>query len=145
MSTESTIKDLVQTLEDGRKGFADAAAKLADDGNTQLATEFTQFAEQRQRFSSELRTVAASAGVEFDEDGSVAGALHRGWIALKDALTGDDPDAIVNAAETGEEHAVSEYEKALDRGELPSDVAMLVKRQAEEIRTVRDRLAALTA
>ena len=144
MSTESTIQDLVQTLEDGRKGFADAADKLADDGNTQLADEFRQFAEQRQRFSSELRTVATGAGVTIDEDGSIAGALHRGWISLKDALTGDDAQAIAAAAKSGEEHAVSEYEKALD-GELPGEVATLVKRQAEEIRTVRDRVAALAA
>lgn len=145
MSTESTIKDLVQTLEDGRKGFADAADKLATDGNAQLAGEFQQFAEQRQRFSAELRTVATANGVVLEEDGSIAGAVHRGWIALKDALTGDDATAIAAAAKSGEDHAVSEYEKALDGDSLPSDVSTLVKRQAEEIRTVRDRVAALAA
>lgn len=145
MSTESTIKDLVQTLEDGRKGFADAAKKLADDGNTELAAEFHRFAQQRQQFSAELRTAAHTHGIQFDEEGSIAGALHRGWIALKDAMTGDDPAAIVNAALTGEDHAVSEYDEALGGGSLPSDVSTLVKRQAEEIRTVRDRVATLAS
>lgn len=141
MSTESTIKDLVQTLEDGRKGFTEAADRLATDGDAALAGEFSDFAAQRERFSAELRTAAASHGIVFDEDGSLAGALHRGWISLKDAVTGDDPDAVVNAAVTGEDHAVREYDKALDGGSLPGELAMLVKRQAEEIRQVRDRLA----
>ena len=139
----NTIKDLVQTLEDGRKGFSDAADKLADDGNAALASRFQSFAEQRQRFSAELRTAATEAGEPLDEDGSIAGALHRGWISLKDALTGDDADSIVAAAETGENHAVKEYEKALEDDDLPPAVRGVVQRQANEIRSVRDEVASI--
>lgn len=144
MSTKSVIKDLVQTLEDGRKGFSDAADKLAEDGNAALASRFQAFAEQRQRFSAELRTAANKMGVQLDEDGSIAGALHRGWIGLKDALTGDDADSIVSAAETGENHAVEEYEKALEDDDLPADIAPTVRRQADEIRSVRDEVSTLS-
>lgn len=139
----NVIKDLVQTLEDGRKGFSDAADKLADDGNAALARRFREYAEQRQRFSAELRSAAIDAGLDVHEEGSVAGALHRGWIGLKDALTGSDADVIVNAAQTGEDHAVEEYEKALDDGDLPAGMAETVRRQAEEIRSVRDEVAAM--
>lgn len=142
MSVETTVKDLIQTLEDGRKGFADASDRLAEDGNAQLAGRFREFSDQRLRFAAELRETSRRAGVTTDDDGSLAGALHRGWIKLKDALTGDDPDAVVNAAVTGEDHAVSEFEKALD-GELPAELDMVVKQQLTQIRAVRDELQAI--
>lgn len=145
MSTNAVIKDLVQTLEDGRKGFTDAAGRLADDGRADLARRFEQFAEQRERFSAELRAACADAGVSIEEDGSIGGALHRGWIGLKDALTGDDAEAVVTAAETGEEHAVKEYDKALEDDDLPETLAETVRRQAAEIRSARDEVAALSS
>lgn len=139
------IKDLVQTLEDGRKGFADAADKLADDGRANLAETFRGYSRQRAEFAQQLRAAAAEARSDFDEDGSIAGALHRGWISLKDALTGDDVDAIINAAITGEEHAVDEFEDALADDDLPTTLSSTVSRQAENIRQVRDRLRQLSA
>ena len=39
MSNDAAVtKDLIQTLEDGREGFATGAEKLAADGETDLAT-----------------------------------------------------------------------------------------------------------
>lgn len=143
MSNHSVIKDLVQTLEDGRKGFADAADSLADDGNTQLAEQFRSYSQQRAEFAEELRTAATEAGESIDEDGSIAGALHRGWISMKDALTGDSAEAVVKAAESGEEHAVSEYEDALEDDDLDASVRTLVERQAGEIRSAHQRLKEL--
>ena len=145
MSTKSVITDLVQTLEDGRKGFADAAKKLADDGNQQLATTFERFATQRQELSTELRRVAAQQGISLDESGSIAGSLHRGWIGLKDALTGDSAESIVSAAKSGEDHAVSEYDKALDDDDLPADVRTTVSDQRTTIRSTRDSLESMTS
>lgn len=143
MSNHSTIKDLVQTLEDGRKGYADAADSLADDGNAQLAEQFREYAQQRAQFADELRTAATKTGESIDEDGSIAGALHRGWISMKDALTGDSAEAVVKAAESGEEHAVSEYDKALEDDDLEADVRTLVKRQRDQIHAARQRLQEL--
>ena len=143
MSNHSVIKDLVQTLEDGRKGFGDAADSLADDGNTQLADQFRGYAQQRAKFADELRTAATEAGESIDEDGSIAGALHRGWISMKDALTGDSAEAVVKAAESGEEHAVKEYDKALEDDDLDASVRTLVERQRDEIRTAHQRVQEL--
>ena len=69
----------------------------------------TRFAEQRREFSAELRGMAETYGDAIDEGGSAAAAVHRGWIALKDALTGADPKPVLRAALQGEEHAISEY------------------------------------
>lgn len=144
MTATAILEDLVETLEDGAKGFEQAADLLADgEGATSLATEMRNFAEQRRRFSAELRELAAQNGGEIAEDGSAGGAIHRAWMALKDGATGADAGAILAAAETGEDHAVSEYEKALGRHDLTDEVQDVVSRQASEIQRVHDRVKEL--
>ncbi len=142
MSTDARCaKELVETLEDGRKGFEQVAEKLKDSSTPQVAAEMTRFAEQRRQFSTELRGMAESYGDVIDETGSAAAALHRGWIALKDALTGADPQPMLRAAVQGEEHAISEYEKALEDDLSPS-LREVVIRQLDQIRSARDEVKA---
>lgn len=138
------IEDLVVTLEDGKKGFAEAAARLADAGRTDLAERFRFFSSQREQFSAELREVSASHGDFVEEEGSVGGAVHRAWINFKDAVSMDSAEAILGAAETGEDHAVNEYKDALEQ-DLTPDVRVVVDRQAlvvqaahDEVRRLRD-------
>ncbi len=139
----SVIKDLIETVEDGRKGFDKTANRLREDGYPELASQMVEFSEQRARFSSELRSAAATAGIQIDEDGSLAGALHRGWLTLADALTGDDPKAVLSAAEAGEDHAVDDYESALEDDDLPGELRALVTRQAAEVKQAHDQVRAL--
>jgi len=141
--TTSVLEDLFETVENGRKGFAEAAEKLEDDGHNELAAEMRELSSERARISDELRTLAAAEGVELDGDeGTAAGAMHRAWMALKDALTGDDPHAVLAAAEQGEDHAVSEYESALAES-LPEPIRSVISRQANDIRAAHDRVRAL--
>lgn len=132
------LEDLVETLEDGRKGFGQAADKLEGDDRNELAAKLRGYADQRGQFSAEIRRVAADAGFTISEDGSIGGALHRGWIALADALTGDDPHAVLAAAEAGEDHAVEQYRDALNTGELSGEIRTVVSRQYEEVKKAHD-------
>jgi uncharacterized protein (TIGR02284 family) len=136
----NVIKDLVETLEDGKEGFSKTAEKLRGDGHTDLANRMMEFSEQRSRFAGELRTYATKAGEEIDESGSAAGALHRGWISLKDALTGDDAHAVLAAAESGEDHAVEEYKDALNEQDIDADLRELISRQAAEVKSAHDEV-----
>ena len=61
----------------------------------------------------ELQQIAATYGDQIDDSGSVAAKAHRGWMAVKDAIAGSDPSGVLDAAEQGEDHAVSEFDKAL--------------------------------
>ena len=141
-NVDRVLKDLIETLEDGKKGFAQTAEKLSDSERSDLAGRMNDLASQRAEFSSELRTLASSLGIEMDESGSIAGDLHRGWMALKDALTGDDAHAVLAAAETGEDHAKREYTKALDQ-DLPENVRSVIARQASAIAAAHDEVRAL--
>lgn len=145
MSTDARVtKDLMQTLKDGEDGFAKAADKVGDSAQDATASTLRQFSGQRAQFYAELDRLAQAYGDDVDDGGSVAGAVHRGWISLKDALTGDSPKAVLEAALTGEDHAVKEYEDALGK-DLSPDLRTVVERQFGEIRHARDTVENLAS
>ena len=135
-------KELVETLKDGERGFAAAAEKLRDCEHPNWATTLQRFSEQRAGFWREIVDMGHAYGDDVDESGTVAAAVHRGWIALKDALTGDDAEAVLKAALTGEDHAVSEYEDAL-KMDLSAGFREVVVRQQAAVVTARDEVKAL--
>lgn len=135
-------KELVETLKDGERGFAEAADKLRDGEHPEWATTLQRFSEQRAGFWREIVDMGHAYGDDVDESGTVAAAVHRGWIALKDALTGDDAEAVLKAALTGEDHAVSEYEDAL-KTDLSAGFREVVVRQQAAVVAARDEVKAL--
>ena len=142
VSVDATVtKDLIETLEDGREGFAQGAEKL-DDSDRELAAIFRRFSAQRASFRTELQDLARSYGDRIDESGSVAATLHRGWMSLKDALTGSSPSGVLDAAEQGEDHAVKEYDKALS-SELSPELRAVVERQSADVRAAHDEVRSL--
>ena len=143
MSDDSQVaKELVETLKDGERGFARAAEKLRDGDHSELATKLQGFSEQRAGFCRDIVALGHEYGEDVDESGTLAAAAHRGWISLKDALTGDDPTAVLKAASTGEDHAVSEYEKALEQ-DLSAGFRDLVTKQRAAVVAARDEVKAL--
>jgi uncharacterized protein (TIGR02284 family) len=139
---EKVAKDLVETLKDGERGFASAAEKLRDSDRAEWATTLQRLAEQRAGFRREIVEMGHEYGDDVDESGSVAASLHRGWISLKDALTGDDAGSVLGAAVTGEDHAVSEYEKA-EKQDLSAGFRDVVSRQRVAVVAARDEVKAL--
>ena len=143
MSTDAAVtKDLVQTLEDGKEGFAKGAVKLDDTKSPELAATFRKYSDQRSEFATELQTMAKEYGDHIEESGSVAAAVHRGWLSLKDALAGSSPKGVLEAAEKGEDHAVKEYEKAL-QADLSPALRTVVERQFAEVKAAHDAVSSL--
>lgn len=141
MSTDEQIaRDLIETLEDGKKGFADAADKLAESNRPDLVSTFRKYSSQRGDFAAELKNMAGQHGDKIMESGSAAGALHRGWMAVKDALSGSDPEGVLDAAEQGEDHAVAEYERALDNMEISIDLRNVIERQYAAVQAAHDEV-----
>ncbi len=83
-SDEKIAKKLIQTLETGKLGFMTAAEKLEAD-QPAVAAAFRQFSQERAAMSVELSSIATAYGDDIAQRSTVAGALHRGWIAVKDA------------------------------------------------------------
>jgi uncharacterized protein (TIGR02284 family) len=125
----STLNDLIETSKDAQEGFQTSAEKLKD---PEIRTIFLKLSRQRAGFAGELQAEVARIGGEPAKSGSTAGAIHRGWINLKTALTGDSDQAILEEAERGEDAAVKNYREALNK-DLPSDLQSIVSRQFSEI------------
>jgi uncharacterized protein (TIGR02284 family) len=134
MST--SLKDLQQTLADGVEGFSKAAESVSD---PELKILFEAFAAERQEMAGELAAFS-SANAE-DDNPTLAGALHRGWINLKSVLTSGDDHAILAECERGEDHAVEIFRKAaLEAGEAQPTIGsiatriLVVHNQVKELR-----------
>lgn len=143
MSKDAAVtKDLIQTLEDGKDGFAKGADKLQADDAGQIATTFRELSGQRAKFSGELQELAKDYGDHIEDSGSVAAAVHRGWMSLKDVVAGSDPKGVLDVAEQGEDHAVKEFEKALD-ADISAGLRTVVERQLTDVRAAHDQVRAL--
>lgn len=135
----ATLNGLIETCKDGQEGFQTAVEGVK---NLQYKHLFNEYAKQRMQFVSELQDEVRSLGGDPEQTGSIAASLHRGWIHMKSAVTGEDEGAILAECERGEDSAVKAYEEALKEG-LPANVAPIVERQYHLIRQAHDRIRAL--
>ena len=134
------IDNLIETLKDGQEGFKQAAEAVND---PTLKSLFLDYSQQRSRFAAELQSEARRHGeTEPETSSSATGAMHRGWINLKSAITGGDEHAILAECERGEDSAVEQYKKALEDGLTPA-AQELVSRQFAEIKAAHDRIKSL--
>ena len=139
------LNDLLETCRDGEQGFR-ASAEQAQTGELQnlLARRATDCASA----ASELEQAVRTHGGTPADGGTMTGAMHRGWVAIKTALMANDDKAVLEECERGEDAAVASYRKALEHA-LPPGVRSLVERQAQgaqrnhdEIRALRNRYQA---
>ncbi len=141
------INDLVETCKDGMKGYETAAESVND---PQLKSELSNFSQQRAQFASELESQAQRFGITTTNDNTIegvvldaAGAVHRGWINLKSAITGNSNEAILNECENGDAAALKTYETALGVSGIPEDIRSIVEKQHSEILEAKNRITTM--
>ena len=136
-SIASVLNSLIETCKDGQEGFRNAAEDVK---SAPLKTLFNELSRQRGLFITQLQDLVHNLGEKTEKQGSVAGALHRGWIDLKSALTSGDEHSILAECERGEDSAVEEYREALDHEELPPHVREIVAQQYLAVQAAHDRV-----
>ena len=144
--TISTLNKLIEACKDGQEGFRVAAEGITDDED--LKSFLFSCSLQRSKFAGELQNEVIGLGEPSPvEAPSVSSTLHRGWINLKSAVTGNDNHAILAECESGEDSAVATYRKAINSG-LSDTLLEIVERQFQEIiathnsvKGLRDQLA----
>lgn len=136
------LNDLMESCRDGEYGFH-ASAERAD--SPELKALLERHSRECAAAAAELEHEVRRLGGEPASGGTVAGALHRGWVSVKTALSTSDDRAVLEECERGEDAAVARYRKALNAS-LPAALRTLVERQAQgaqrnhdEVRALRDR------
>jgi uncharacterized protein (TIGR02284 family) len=90
---------------------------------------FSSLSIQRHQFAEELQDMVRALDVVPETTGSTAGAMHRGWIRLRSALTHGDEAPILAECERGEEAAVAQYREALDDEDMDGELREVLRLQ----------------
>ncbi len=143
---EKVIKEVINVLQDGQKGFADLGEHLKDDT---LKRYFLAESLKRANFRAELENELHRHGVkDVHEEGTTLGALHRTWGDLKAKIVTPDDHSLLATAEQGEDKAKATYKDALEQ-ELPLPLRQLLTEQQAHIISshnfVRDHRDALAS
>jgi conserved hypothetical protein len=138
-SVISTLNNLIEICRDGQQGFKEAAEGAE---HSDLKTLFYSFSQQRGEFTGILQELVRSLGGAPETTGSISGAVHRGWINIKSAVTGKDEEAILNECERGEDFAKEAYADAAGAA-LPANVADIVAQQSHAIIAAHNRIKEL--
>jgi uncharacterized protein (TIGR02284 family) len=127
MDTKDTVKvinALIETSEDGKKGFADAAQHVT---KPELKTVFQRRAADCDTAVLELQRLVQSLGSIPKDSGTAAETAHRGWARMKTTL-GDPNLAMLEDVERAEDKAKLAYTDALN-APLPRLIRNVVERQ----------------
>jgi len=137
------INDLIKINNDRSAGFEKAGKDLKEDENG-LTAVFSKLSNESIRNVNELTVLARQFGGEAAEGTSTSGDLHRTWIDIKSAFTGNDLSAILNECERGEDAAKSAYKEALDpENELNPEVEQVLINQQRGIVEGHDLIKSL--
>jgi uncharacterized protein (TIGR02284 family) len=131
---EKVVKEVINVLEDGQKGFADIGDHLKDET---LKRYFLAESLKRANFRGELENELHRHGVhDVHEEGTTAGTLLRAWGGLKAKLGAGD-HSLLESAEQGEDEAKKVYQDALSQ-ELPLPLRQLLSEQNAHILNAHD-------
>ena len=138
-SVISTLNTLIDTCKDGEMGFRNSAHHVK---SAELKTLLSSMADRCTEGSGELSVLVRALDGDPDQRGSVAGALHRGWVDLKAMVMPDDDHAVLEECERGQDAAKGRYRDALGQ-DLPPNVRAVIDRQYQGVLANHDRVKAL--
>jgi len=126
----NNLQELLEKNYDAEQGFT-KAMKDAKDG--QLKTFLQRKAAQRGQFVNELDKEIRSLNETPKDSGSFTGTLHRAWIDIKTAVTGENDEAVLEECIRGEKASVEEYRERLQENNFPEGVRSVLSNQLATI------------
>ena len=100
-------------------------------------------AAQRSRFATELTNELRNMNAEPKESGSFTGDLHRAWIDIKTAVSGNEDEAVLEECIRGEKASADEYKDRLQKENFPPHISSLLQKQAGEINQTLNKVKRL--
>lgn len=143
---QNLLIDLIRTAIDGREGLKAAAEAVSDD---EVATQLQELAKARDRTVAALFELATDLRIpvkQIDDDGTTLGAVHRNWLKVHTAVTGDR--GVIRSVLRAERRAQADFEDALSRYGLKEARRVFelahstVSDAIDELETMREALTA---
>jgi uncharacterized protein (TIGR02284 family) len=130
------LNNLIEVNKNAEAGFLNAAKNIR---NSELETQLNDYARQHAKFAAELQDEVTRFGGDPSHGNTASGALHRGWMDVKAALTGHSAGPILSSCESGEDSVLAAYDGAeadISTGKTFS----LLQKQREQVTAFRTRL-----
>lgn len=136
----SVLNGLITTTCDSMKGFEDAAQ---DAKSTRYSAMFADLVRSRAEVLALLQAEVRTLGEEPEDSASFLGTAHRGFIDLKQALTGKKDTAIIAEVALGEDHIHAKFEEALRDSGLLSATLATINQAFGSVKAGHDQASAL--
>lgn len=134
------LQELLEKNFDAEKGFTKA---MKDAENPRLKGFLQQQAAQRSRFVNELTQEIRNLNEEPKDSGSFTGDLHRTWIDIKSAVSGNEDEAVLEECIRGEKASWEDYEEKLKEENFPPHISSMLQKQAAEINNTLSKVKTL--
>jgi len=135
-----TLNNLAKTNQDAEQGYRTAADGTSDPS---VKAIFEQYAQRHAQMAQEVRECVRNLGGDPSFKASASGALYRGWVNIKSALSRNDALAMLEECERGEDYNKVQYKQALESGDLPMDVRPVLEQQYQQVLEAHDRIKML--
>lgn len=127
------LNNLLQITNDRLEGFKNVDTKMIS-SYPKLRDEYDQGVIQSNRMRTELTSLIQESGGDPSDTATVAGGLHRTWIAVKNSLSFNNGEATLENFLFGESAAIKAFENALESGDLCQENSRVVKNQLNELK-----------
>jgi uncharacterized protein (TIGR02284 family) len=139
-TTLLVLNHLILVGNDAERGYQLAADQVKV---PELVKLFEGFARQRKKFLLELEERVRVLRATPPARGTVAGALHRGWMGLTTALESSEAHTVLAECERGEDASVKAYADALREADVDGQTRQLIQQQYEQVQAAHDRVRQL--
>lgn len=134
------LQELLKKNYDAEKGFKKAIEKTKHQG---LKGFLKNQAISRNHFATELDKTIREMNEHPEEEGTASGTIHRGWINLKTAISGNDDKAVLEECIRGDKSSVKEYQEKLEEIRFSPPMENLLNQQLQSIKATLNRVKSL--
>ncbi|GEJ43904.1 MULTISPECIES: PA2169 family four-helix-bundle protein [unclassified Chryseobacterium] len=131
----STLNDLLHITNDRIEGFEKVEGKVWE-MYPDVKDEYDHMISQSKIMKNELINLITEKQGAPEDSPSIAGAVHRTWIDIKNSFTmGNLVESTLENVVFGEKAAIEAYQNALDTGYLSEKTTAIVSEQLRNLKS----------
>jgi uncharacterized protein (TIGR02284 family) len=131
------VNSLIKVTIDSVDGYR----KAADDADNHVFQSiFYERANEREQLVDRMQQFVRARGDEPVDDGSMTAGAHRVFMNLREAIMGNDDEAIIAEVERGEDHIKAQFEEARMRTDLSAEARELIEQCYVSVKTGHDQM-----